>query len=76
MSCKIAGSTCTFALKIAGTSDFFGGLAIVCCVVRNFFGYVIEKESVCFSFVSRIQQITLSTATSCNSFHRTKTLGL
>jgi hypothetical protein len=49
-----------FCFKNCWNVRFFGGLANVCCIVHSFFGYVVEKESVCFSFVSRLQQIGLS----------------
>jgi hypothetical protein len=56
----MAGSTCTFALKIAGTSDFLAVLQLFVALYVVFFGYVVEKELVCFSFVSTLQQIGLS----------------
>jgi hypothetical protein len=72
----MAGSKCTFALKIAGTSDFLAVLQSFAALYVIFSGMSLKKSQCAFLLSVGFNKSVFPIATSCNSFHRTKTLGL
>jgi hypothetical protein len=70
----MVGSRCTFALKIAGTSDLLVVLQLFAALYVVFSGMSLKKVSVLL--FCHFNKSVFPIATSCKSFHRTKTLGL